>query len=499
MNNQITLRDFQVFKTLTVRDVKVEPCRVSATYALTVDDDRTVFNKLIYRYRKPFFDPGSAQDVNLACMMVAQVAINYGLFCEKLVFQGLYDEVDRQFITDMVENTCREIYVHKLLGRNEFIRPEYKLENAEKRKRYTLSEIIFDDTGFRNVRISRSDHSPGYDDYAILSSGGKDSLLTYGIIREIGNPHPVFINESGRHWFTALNAFRAFDAADPNTVKPWCNSDRIFSWMVRQMPFIRKDFSRIRADIYPIRLWTVPVFLFGVIPVALKRSIGNILVGNEYDTTIRDNYEGITHYQALYDQSKYFDNAMTRYYRRKGWNIYQYSILRSMSELLIMKMLVKRYPDLQRHQVSCHAAHEYDGRIYPCGHCEKCRRIVGMLKALDEDPGRCGYTEEQVQEGLQALASRSVKQIGTDAAHLYHLLVTKGLVEQNDFTRHLAKPHPQIEKLRFDRERSNPEDLPDFLPPKLYPLLMSYASGATVLKDRKWEDIDMKKNLPTFK
>jgi hypothetical protein len=321
-----------------------------------------------------------------------------------------------------------------------------------------------------------------------LSSGGKDSLLTYGLVQEIGEAHPVFINESGRHWFTAVNAHRHFKATEPNTRKPWCNSDRIFNWMVRQMPFIKEDFQNIRADIYPIRLWTVSVFLFGVLPVVRKKQIGNVLIGNEYDTTMKANHEGISHYQGLYDQSKYFDNALTRYYHKKGWPIYQYSMLRSLSELLILKILVKRYPDLQRLQVSCHAAHEEDGKMLPCGNCEKCRRIIGMLKALDEDPKRCGYSDEQIAKGLTALSQKSIKQIGSDAAHLYHILLSKGLLPDNEHTRKLAKAHPEIMQLRFDQERSQLADLPDFI---IEPLMSIYKQYAPAVKrtGKGWEDL----------
>ncbi len=63
-----------------------------------------------------------------------------------------------------------------------------------------------------------------------------------------------------------------------------------------------------------------------------------------------------------------------------------------MSELLIENILAERYPELQRHQVSCHAAHKEGERIKPCGRCEKCMRIVAMLSAMDADPTLCGYT-----------------------------------------------------------------------------------------------------------
>jgi hypothetical protein len=148
------------------------------------------------------------------------------------------------------------------------------------------------------------------------------------------------------------------------------------------------------------------VFRFGVLPLARKTGAGNILIGDEYDTSMKSSYRGITHYEGLYDQSRYFDRALTRYYTKKGWNTCQFSILRGLSEMLIEKILAKRYPDLQKHQVSCHAAHLEGDRAFPCGKCEKCRRIVAMLKVLGESPLDCGYTDAQVKHALAMIEQR---------------------------------------------------------------------------------------------
>lgn len=495
------IRDLVVFKELKVHGLQVEAKRVKATYTIVRTDGAETSNELIYSYDNPYFDKKNAHDVNLASMMAAQVAINYGLFFETVSFDGLYEEVDKNFIRKMVENTCREILVNKFAVPNPFLKPPYDSLELRQQDTYTAAEIVFTNTSFGQLKYTKSAASPDQDRYAILSSGGKDSLLTYGLIKEIGVPHPVFINESGRHWFTAINAYKYYRENEPNTVKPWCNSDRIFSWMVKQMPFIKEYFQGIRADIYPIRLWTVAVFLFGVLPVARKRNIGNILIGNEYDTTVKSTFQGISHYNALYDQSKYFDNALTRYYKQKGWNMYQYSILRSLSELLILKILVKRYPELQRLQVSCHAAHEKDGKMYPCGNCEKCRRIVGMLTALDEDPQRCGYTPVQIEKGLENLSAKGVKQIGPDAAHLYHLLLTKNKIADNEHTRKLAKSHAEITQLRFDNERSMMADLPEYIRKPIFDVYGQYADGAVRLQDRKWKAVsveELSENNPYF-
>jgi len=481
------LQSFIVHERLTVGNLKIEPNRVSADYIITTFSGDKRSTPLTYTYNHPYFQADSEADQNLASMMLAQLAFNYGLFFREIVFEGLFDQADRQFIRDMTENTSREIVTNKLMIDNVFLLPPYNEIQVSKQEKYTAASIVFANKSEYNSTGESIQADP--DKYAILSSGGKDSLLTYGLIKEIGIPYPVFINESGRHWFTAVNSHRYYNSIEPNTAKPWCNSDRVFNWMLRQLPFIRPDFADVRADIYPIRLWTVAVFLFGVLPIVRKKGIGNILIGNEYDTTIFTHTDGIPHYQGLYDQSKYFDNALTAYYRRKGWNINQYSILRSLSEMLIMKVLIKRYPELQQHQVSCHAAHEKDGRMYPCGNCEKCRRIIGMIKSMDEDPAPCGYDENMVKKGLAALEKRSVKQLGSDASHLYYMLAAKKLIAANEHTSRLAKPHPEIMKLRFDKERSNLEDLPEKIRKPLFTILTQYADGAVVRDQHKWKEI----------
>lgn len=486
------LSDFIVFTRLVVGPVQIQPKKVTAAYQVEKVGGLVSSTHLTYSYDEPVFDPKDTFSRNLASMMVAQVALNYGLFFHEIIFDGLYTPTDQRFIRDMMENTSREIYVNKLLEENEFIKEYFKPLKPVKQKRYTAAQIKFVNTTFEGSEITWDHWHAARDQVAILSSGGKDSLLTYGITRELGfKSHPVYINESGRHWFTALNAFRYSQRNEPNAARVWCDSDRLFNWMLRQMPFIREDFQQIRSDYYPVRLWTVAVFLFGVLPLVKKRGIGNVLIGDEYDTTQRTSYHGILHYHGLYDQSKFFDLALTRYYLKKGWRVFQFSLLRSLSELLIQKILVERYPFLQKEQVSCHAAHEKEGRIYPCGKCEKCRRIVGMLKALGKDPGHCGYTKDQIEQCLQSYSARSVKQLGMDAQHLFHLLLTRELIPDNDYTRKQAKKHPEILKLRFDQTRSVLADIPELFRDRVIRLFLEHADGAVKIKERKWEPFDV--------
>jgi hypothetical protein len=486
-----TQEDFVVLKRLLVNSVSVKPQQVKATYCIEKFSGEQQCIDLIYSYERSYFNAANPADINLASMMVAQVALNYGLFFQSIELDGLYSKHDQSFLMAMLENTSREILTNKLLVTNEFIKPPFDKIHIVKKRRYTNAQLVFSNTLYANTPLNVLHQTTKTNSYAILSSGGKDSLLSYGILQEIGTVHPVFINESGRHWYTAINAYRYLKHVEPNAEKSWCNSDRVFNKILTLLPFIKENYASIKSDIYPLRLWTVAVFLFGVLPVALKKGIANIVIGDEYDTTNTGIREGVKHYNALYDQSQYFDTTLTRYFQKKGWNIVQFSLLRSLSELLIMKTLMLRYPVLQEQQISCHSAHEKNGRMYPCGKCEKCRRIIGMIKALGMNPEVCGYSQQQINEGLKALETHSVKQISSDAAHLFFLLLSKKVIGHTAFARKQAKEHPEIMKLRFDPVRSHPSDLPEYIRRPLYERLSLYADGVVEKRGKHWKDVSL--------
>ena len=477
-----------VFDELRVGPVRVEKRRLVMPYGVTAGGE-THSTELIYRYEEDVFDPREPADANLAGMVGAQVALNYGLFAKRIVLVGHYDAADRRFLTDMLENTAREIYVKKFLEPNPFLREAAAALPAVKMDRYARADLVFEG-GDPDGKISQQPFARELHRVAVLSSGGKDSLLSYGLLDELGyEVHPVFGNESGRHWYTALNAYRQFRRDVPATTRVWMNSDRVFAWMLRRMPFIRTDFADVRSDEYPVRLWTVAVFLFGALPLLRRRGIGRIVIGDEYDTTVRADHKGIKHYDGLFDQSRYFDNALTRYYARKGWMLQQFSILRPMSELLIQKTLSSRYPRLLELQVSCHATHTEGERVRPCGRCEKCRRIVAMLVAIDVDPGACGYSEEQVESCLAALVEKGVHQERPGAEHLYWMLTQKGVVPASKGR--VGRQRPEILKLRFDSERAPVDHIPTDIREPLYRLLLDHCDGAVRRSGRTWVEFDL--------
>lgn len=485
----------EVISRMEVGPVRLEKNRFTAPYKIWQNKKNASFN-LIYHYEESVFNSKDFSSLNLASMIASQVAINYGLFCKEIIFHGPFDRIDQKFIKDMMINTAREIYVKKFLEPNPFLIGRAASLPLEKKDNYLRSKISFSAAPANTLTMDRkAGQEKGWitdrSRHAVLSSGGKDSLLSFGLLREMGREvHPVFINESGRHWFTALNGYRHLAANFPETTKVWTNADRLFAWMLRHFPFVRQDFAKIRSDEYPIRLWTVAVFLFAALPLLRKRGVGRLIIGDEYDTTVRLSHHGITHYDGLFDQSRYFDNTLTRYYIRKGWCLHQFSLLRPLSEMLIEKILVQRYHELQRHQVSCHASHLEKDRVHPCGKCEKCRRIVGMLTALEADPSNCGYSKEQVSDCLKMIPEKGVSQENNGAEHLSFLLKQKGFLPH--FSKKLRiREHPEIMKVRIDPIKSPLETIPVDLRKLLFTIFLQHAKGAVKHQGRMWIDFDI--------
>jgi hypothetical protein len=360
-----------------------------------------------------------------------------------------------------------------------------------RRKSYVRARLVYrksgDAGGLKKISWPVDPHR-----HAVLSSGGKESLLSYCLLRERGQEvHPVYVTESGRHWYTALNAYRHFSGRLPFTAKVWTNVDRVMCFIERRLSFVRPNFHDSPSDEYPIRLWTLPLFLFGVLPLARARGIGSILIGDEYDTSRLFHHRGIPHYDGLYDQSRFFDNFMTRYYQRKGWGFIQFSVVRPMSELLVEKILVKRYPEIQRHQVSCHATHIKNHRVKPCGNCEKCRRIVGMMLALGEDPHRCGYSTRQIHSVLRFLPSQSFRQESAGALQMAYLLRRRKLYQKPVPDPGGRGPHPEVLQLRFDRDHSPLAAIPSSLRRPIYSICLKYADGAVRLEAGRWKRFNL--------
>ena len=83
--NDNPLETLKVIDRIDVGPVLLERRRMVVPYRVIRDgvDDTT---QLIYRYEEDVFNPTEPGSINLSNMIAAQVALNYGLFCDEIVF-----------------------------------------------------------------------------------------------------------------------------------------------------------------------------------------------------------------------------------------------------------------------------------------------------------------------------------------------------------------------------------------------------------------------------
>ena len=177
----------RVIPRIDVGPTRVETRRLVTPYRVSLPD-RVEETNLIYTFEESVFHPREPDSLNLASMIGAQVALNYGLFAEEIVFHGPFDKHDRRFLRDMAENSAREITVIKFLHPNPFLRGPAATLPPIRRERYCHARLRFEHPG-EEKQGSGSPGRPWSADpasHAILSSGGKESLLTHGILREMG-------------------------------------------------------------------------------------------------------------------------------------------------------------------------------------------------------------------------------------------------------------------------------------------------------------------------
>jgi len=325
--------------------------------------------------------------------------LNYGLFSKKIQLKFPISKADFSLLNDLNVVFCRDIFVNKIAeGTNPYILPEFFPDpekntpnDGDPQAVIQPKQIIDDAPITKNMDARKS---------GVLSSGGKDSLLTYGLLKELGSTvYPLYMNESGGHWRTALTAYQYHKKTDPHTQRVWTNVDRFYSYMLDNLRFIRPDHRKIWHDTYPIRLCIFPFYIFSLMPIFVEEKIGNLLLGSEFDDLRYEiQYKGIKHYFGVYDQHQDYDVRMNQWYEKRIPTLYQWSALRNISGLVDQNILVRRYPALAKLQRSCHSCHLRNGMVYPCGTCSKCLGILLYLMANNLNPTFMKYRRKDIEE-----------------------------------------------------------------------------------------------------
>lgn len=476
--------DLNCFKSITVSNLRVEKYRITADYIIEKLDGGTLRYRLIHKYEEKL---EGEETVEFAALMASVPAVNYGLFADRIVFDLPLTVLDQQFLSDMIRITARDIFVNKIMKKTGFVREEFipDPESVEPEDAEPRAELVFTNTVDPSPPYASLDESK----CAVMSSGGKESLLSYGILREAGcEVYPCFFNESGHHWLTALTAYRYFREHDPRTMRVWSNVDRLYKFIGSHMRILKENaYTKRRADTYPIRLFFFEHYVFSFLPLIYKRRIANIILGNEYDDPSGTSYtyRGIRHYNGVYDQSQEFDKYMTNWFSKRGFGFKQWSVVRPLSGLIVERVLSKRYPELFRLQRSCHSVHVEEGRIVPCGTCSKCNGIILFLLANGVNPELIGYKRAHIDTVLDRIRAGKIRLDKDELEHSLYLLAQRtGKPIEG------AKRHDHVEMLQFDDSNSHFDNIPVAFREKVYRIYEEYVKGYAYLSREGWIEID---------
>jgi hypothetical protein len=466
--------NLQCFESIAVSEPVLQGNSVETKIScINTDGEQHLFH-LRFKYEE------ASSKNQLALLRLASVMplLNYGLFTKEIRLEWQVSKADFSLLNDFLDVFSKDIFINKLVRKkNPYVLPQFLPSASEvtEANARPMAKIVADSL------VEDATISSGFNEKScgVLSSGGKESLLTYATLKEIGaDVHPLYVNESGGHWRTALPAYRHFKENYPNTARVWTNVDRFYTFMLDQMKIIRKDHREVWADTYPIRLCIFPVYVFLLLPVFAKRQIGNILIGSEFDDPRLSSYfAGIQHFFGVYDQTQDFDVRMEQWFSKRMPGMRQWSAVRTISGMIVERILTRRYPEMARLQRSCHSCRFNHADLLPCGKCSKCQGVLLFLLANNVNPSIMGYSEADIS-ALPARIAEGNLRLDEDEKN-YALFLAKLLPSLNQETLH-------IETIHLNKPTSDLQLLPSHFRKPLLEILVKYTKGFSVLKGESW-------------
>ena len=449
-----------------------------------IDGDESTFD-IYFKYEEVV----KSEYLPLLRLASVMPLLNYGLFSNCILLDFPISKADIDILNTLNIIFSRDIFINKILRRRtNYILPEYLLQDNEmKPEDANPKAIIRPNKLLKDFNIS---DELKQNRCGVLSSGGKESLLTYGLLNEIGcKTFPLYVNESGGHWRTAIPAYRYHKAIDDKTQRVWTNIDRFYVFMLDNLKFIRPDHRKIWADTYPIRLCIFPFYIFLLLPIFAENKIGNLLIGSEFDDLrITPEYLEIIHYYGIYDQHQDFDIVMNNWFNYRMSGLKQWSAVRNISGLIVERILVKRYPHLAKYQRSCHSCHFDNEEIIPCGTCSKCMGILLFLLANNQDPKIMKFKEEDIKLFHERVNPKNLRLDEDEKNQSFYIIGKKE--NQSKY-----KPVEHVEKIHLSKNTCNINLIPNHLRIKLLDIIREYTTGYCILKNENWISIKEVDNI----
>ncbi|MFA5076313.1 MAG: hypothetical protein WC480_02755 [Patescibacteria group bacterium] len=231
----------------------------------------------------------------------------------------------------------------------------------------------------------------------IAMSFGKDSVLSYGLAKELGlDCQLVFINELEEHNSPELKfkmkIIKEFEAKERKKVNLMINNiDGIF--YTKKIKNNIGELENTNANLS---------FTLEMLPFAYYYQAKYIIIGNECnfkDYFIND--EGFKTYPA-YDQSADYNKIENQHLGRfTNNNLQVMSLVEPIYNLAEMQILYHRYPQLLQYVMSCYPK-PYDPDRW-CYACPMCAKAWLYSVAVGGDPKKIGFNKNLFSKEYQKL------------------------------------------------------------------------------------------------
>ncbi|HIG93708.1 TPA: hypothetical protein HA242_04615 [Candidatus Woesearchaeota archaeon] len=226
---------------------------------------------------------------------------------------------------------------------------------------------------------------------------GKESLVSYGLCKEIGlNPLLVTVIEPDMDIVYRDEHLRSFENKHKEDLR--IQFEKEFEVQMHKIYNGLGDmnfYAHWGVDETELG-WSSQLtqYMFFLLPFCYSFKSKYMVFGNENSC---DRYyyskEGFKCY-PVYDQSaEWIGHMNAMLHTMMNGRVKATSLVQSIQEIAVAKVLYQRYPELAKYQMSCHADSDSAEFNRWCNTCSKCARIYTFMKALGFDPASVGLKD----------------------------------------------------------------------------------------------------------
>ncbi|OGK61996.1 hypothetical protein A2334_03950 [Candidatus Roizmanbacteria bacterium RIFOXYB2_FULL_38_10] len=241
------------------------------------------------------------------------------------------------------------------------------------------SNFITEFKSLNHFYFNHKNHNRLKESGLVLFSFGKDSLLTLGLMNEVGiKPVVMFMEEPQSKYenYHKSHLIKRFK--------------QDFQHLIDLFPV---SFGHIRQDNGNYWGWDIILsqYILTLIPYCFYYRTKYIFLGNEQSCNDYVMHQSGFMISPVYEQSVKAMQLLQDIPKLFSIKTHLGSVIEPIHELFITYLLHYRYPALAKYQTSCVLEKRQAKKNRWCGACEKCARMYIFFKALRIEPTSVGF------------------------------------------------------------------------------------------------------------